>query len=127
METVFISKTTNESLPKWPYQAIKDDILGKKYQLSLSFIGTVRAQKLNQVHRNKQYVPNVLSFPLGSNMGEIYLCQKAAAPQARDFNLSARGYIAYLFIHGCVHLKGHDHGDAMDKLERYYLRKYSIV
>ena len=127
MTSVIVSKTTQEPIPQWPYRAIKNDILGKNYQLSLTFIGTSKAQQLNLTHRNKSYTPNVLSFPLSDSVGEIYICQKAAAPQAKDFSLSKRGYLAYLFIHGCVHLSGHDHGAEMDKLERRYLKKYSIL
>ena len=127
MKGVAISKTTKESIPKWPYEAIKNDILGKSYELSLTFVGTKKAQSLNITYRNKSYIPNVLSFPLTEKVGEIYICQKAAAPQAKDFSLTERGYLAYLFIHGCVHLKGHDHGPAMEKMEQRYLKKYSIL
>lgn len=116
-----------KTYPEWPYEAIKDAILGKKYSLSLTFVGPAKAQKLNLTYRQKDYVPNVLSFPLDATAGEIIICPTVAKTQAEDFDLSTEGYIAYLFIHGCVHLKGHDHGDTMDKLEQKYVRQFKIT
>ena len=101
-------------------------VLGKKYDLSLVFVGEKRARRINQETRNKSYVPNVLSFPLDKNVGEIFICESAAAKEYRDFNLSQKGYIAYLFIHGCLHLKGMDHGAAMETKEQNLLKRFSI-
>ncbi len=126
MTAVTISSTIKH-YPAWPYDAIKQAVLGKTYNLSLTFVGPARAQALNITYRKKDYVPNVLSFPLDPQTGEIFICPAVAKKQAADFNLSVDGYIAYLFIHGCVHLKGHDHGDTMEKLERTYLRKFNIT
>jgi rRNA maturation RNase YbeY len=123
----FSLNSTVKAHPTWPYEAIGAAILGKKYNLSLTFVGPARAQKLNITYRQKEYVPNVLSFPLDETTGEIFICPVVAKTQAKDFNLSVDGYIAYLFIHGCVHLKGHDHGDTMDALERSYVKKFNIT
>ncbi len=122
----FSLSNTVRTYPNWPYKTIKDTILGKNYELSLAFVGKLRAQKLNMQYRQKDYIPNVLSFPLDGSTGEIYICQEVAKRQAKDFDLSIDGYIAYLFIHGCVHLKGHDHGATMDKLEQKYLKQFHI-
>lgn len=123
----FSISSTVKHYPTWPYEVIKDTILGKSYVLSLSFVGPTRAQRFNVQYRNKDYTPNVLSFPLDEKTGEIIICPAVAKTQAKDFNLSTDGYIAYLFIHGCVHLKGHDHGDTMDKLEQKYVRQFNIT
>ena len=105
---------------------MKDTILGKKYQLSLTFIGPDRAKRLNMEYRNKDYIPNVLSFPLDETTGEIYICPEVSKKEAKNFDLTPRGYMAYLFIHGLLHLKGLPHGDTMDTLERKYVRKFNI-
>ncbi len=123
----FSLQSTIAHYPVFPYETIKDSILGKKYQLSLAFVGTKRARTLNQNYRKKDYVPNVLSFPLDETNGEIYICPEIAYPEAKDFNLTKDGYIAFLFIHGCLHLKGHDHGDTMETLERRYLKRFKIA
>lgn len=125
MTTLSLSSTVR-TYPDFPYETIKNAILGKTYLLSLTFVGEARAQKINITTRNKDYIPNVLSFPLDTSAGEIYICPEVAKRQAKDFNLSVDGYIAYLFIHGCVHLKGHDHGATMDKMEQKYLKQFQI-
>ncbi len=123
----FSLTSTIAKYPKFPYQEIKEAILGKKYSLSVAFVGTKRAQKLNVEYRQKSYVPNVLSFPLDSETGEIFICPEIAYGEAKDFNLSKEGYIAFLFIHGLLHLKGYDHGDTMESLERRYMKKFAIA
>lgn len=125
METFSITATAR-SYPKLPYQQIKDDILGKKYALSLAFVGGTRAQQLNAAYRNKTYTPNVLSFPLEDGVGEIYITPTIAKKEAKKFNMTPNGYIGFLFIHGCLHLKGHDHSDKMDALEQTYCQKYKL-
>jgi probable rRNA maturation factor len=125
MTTLAIA-TSVKTYPDWPYAAMKDAVLGKSYVLSLSFVGPKKAQSLNQTYRKKDYVPNVLSFPLEAKVGEIVICPQVARGEAKKFDLTPDGYIAYLFIHGLVHLKGHDHSDAMDKLEKKYLKQFKI-
>lgn len=115
-----------KTYPTLPYQKMKDDILGREYRLSLVFVGATRARALNENYRGKTYVPNVLSFPLDTETGEIYICPQVAKREAKKFSLSVPGYIGYLFIHGLYHLKGHDHGDTMDALEAKAVKKYGI-
>lgn len=105
---------------------MKDDILGKKYSVSLAFIGTGRAKKLNEVHRNKTYIPNVLSFPLTPDVGEIFIAPATAKTEAKKFGMSIDGYIGFLYIHALLHLKGLAHGDTMDKAEKKYCKKYDL-
>ena len=126
METLIIRSTIKREWPNLPFAEIKKDILGARYELSLTFIGRKRAQRLNKEHRKKNYVPNVLSFPLSDQVGDIFICPDVADREAEKFNLTQKGYIAFLFIHGCLHLKGHDHGATMDKQEQKYLKKYNI-
>jgi len=106
---------------------MKNIIAGKKYQLSLVFVGATRARKLNSDTRGKTYVPNVLSFPLSDTAGEIYITPAIAKSEARKFNLTYQGYVGYLFIHGLLHLKGFDHGPKMEKLEQTYLKKFQLT
>jgi len=125
MET-FTLTSKARSYPKLPYHTIKDDILGKKYVLSLSFVGGTTAQKLNKQYRNKTYVPNVLSFPLDEAMGEIFITPTVAAKEAHKYHMTKNGYIGFLFIHALLHLKGLDHGDTMDTAEKKYCLKYNL-
>jgi len=54
-------------------ETIKESILGKKYELSLVFIGDKLSKKLNKNYRQKDYGANILSFPLDKNSGEIFI------------------------------------------------------
>ncbi len=125
--STFSLHSTVKTYPHWPYETIKNDIIGKRYTLTVQFVGARRAQQLNEQYRQKTYTPNVLSFPLTPDTGEIYICPTVAVREAKKFNLTVKGYVAYLFIHGLLHLKGFDHSDAMDAQEQRYLRKYGIV
>lgn len=125
MDTLCITATA-KSYPKHSYQLMKNDILGKKYVLSLAFIGATRAQKLNKEHRKKTYVPNVLSFPLTEDAGEIFITPSVAKTEASKFSMSYSGYVGFLFIHALLHLKGLDHGDTMEKAEKKYCSKYNL-
>ena len=124
--SIEISKTT-KTYPKLPYEAIADAILGKRYAVSLVFIGDTRAKRLNEDTRGKDYIPNVLSFELAEQAGEIYIAPTVARREATKFDLSPQGYIGYLFIHGCLHLKGLPHGDEMDRLEAKYRKQFNIT
>ena len=123
--SVTISKTT-KTYPRLPYEKMAATILGKNYEVSLVFLGEQRAQTLNKTTRNKPYHPNVLPLPLTTAVGEIYLTPQVAKREAKQHSLSYTQYIGYLFIHGCLHLKGLDHGARMDTLEAKYCKQFKI-
>ncbi len=125
MSNVTISHST-KTYPNLPYKQIKDAILGKKYSLSLVFIGAKRAQRLNIVHRNKAYIPDVLSFPLDENTGEIYICLPRVAATAHKYSHSPLFHTGFLFIHGLLHLKGYRHGATMEGMEQKYCKRFLI-
>lgn len=125
MTTVAISATAR-TYPRLPYQQMKDDILGTSYDLSLAFVGETRAAQINKQVRGKDYVPNVLSIPFDKTQGEIIIAPVRARREAPRYDLSPRGYIGFLYIHGLLHLKGLDHGTRMDELEQRYLTKYHL-
>lgn len=118
--------TTARAYPKHPYETIKNAVLGKSYTLTLVFTGATRAQALNKAHRGATYVPNVLSFPLDAHNGEIYITPTVARREAKKFDMTYEGYVGFLFIHGLLHLKGHDHGATMEKAERLFVRKFNL-
>jgi rRNA maturation RNase YbeY len=121
-----ISHTVSE-YPRLPYEKMKIAVLGKTYNLSLNFIGTKYALTLNRLHRQAEYVPNVLSFPLTKTMGEIYITPRIAKKEAKNFGMSEKGYVGYLFIHGLLHLKGYRHGATMDKAEKKYITQFALT
>jgi probable rRNA maturation factor len=126
MNSFTLTHTVKKYPTGHPYGEMKRKILGPRYDLSLAFVGKTRAATLNRTYRQKTYSPNVLSFPLTENAGEIIICPQVAKGEAAKFDLSADGYVAYLFIHGLLHLKGYDHSDTMEKMEQKYLKAFNI-
>ena len=118
-----IHKTTRDSQPRVPFERIARDILGGTYSLSLVLCGDTLSQRLNRQYRKKSYKPNVLSFPLSSTEGEIFLNIRKAEREAREYDVPAAQRVAFLFIHACLHLKGLAHGDTMDRLEQKHLAR----
>lgn len=123
MATLDIRNFTRSSIPRFPYAAALATIL-PDWELSLVFVGRTRAQKMNIALRNKDYVPNVLSYEVGKKSGEIVICLEVAKKQAPDYDLSYTHFVGFLFIHGCLHLKGMRHGDTMDAKERLILERF---
>lgn len=107
------------------FASIAEDILGKKYELSLIFSGSTRSRRVNKENRGKDYVPNILSFPYEKNEGEIIITLSNIKKEAPQYEMSEKKYLIFLFIHGCLHLKGMDHSTKMESLEESYLIKYS--
>jgi probable rRNA maturation factor len=103
------------------YAALAAEILGGDYSLSLVFSDEATIQQLNVTYRAKDYVPNVLSFPLLPGTGEIYICPEVAAKESAEYGHTPAEQIQYLFVHGCLHLKGLPHGKEMDRLEKVYM------
>jgi len=110
--------------PQVPFERIKDDILGTRYELSLALVGDARMRALSTAHKGNADHVNVLSFPLSTTEGEIIINPRQAARDARDYGHTADEHIMFLFIHACLHLKGHTHGTTMEQLEDYYLNTY---
>lgn len=112
------------TLPRVPFLAMKEKILGKGYELSVAFVTEKKAQSINIERRKKDYVPNTLSFPLSKQSGEIILCKSILQKQYKDFDMSYTDYIIFILIHSMLHLKGMDHGPAMEKIEQKLLGQF---
>ena len=126
LETFSITNKTKSTLPSVPFGKIKDAALGKSYSLSLVFIGERRSKKLNGGYRNKNKSTNVLSFTLDKKNGEIFITPAVVKRQTKKFDRSFQNLVAFLFIHGLMHLKGMDHGSTMERAEEMLRKKFRI-
>lgn len=117
---------TRSRVPVLPYEEMKNKILGASYELSLAFIGSVRARKLNHTLRGKNKPANVLSFPLSETSGEITLCPERIKAEAKLFDHSYKTHMGFMFIHGLLHLKGEDHGSRMESEERRFMKFFQL-
>jgi len=123
MKNHFDIKNKTKLKPRVPFENIKKEILGTKYELSLVLIGDTLGKRLNFEHKKKNTPTNVLSFPIDKNEGEIFINVRRAERDAKKFGHSVSEHIAFLFIHGCLHLKGQKHGSKMEKNEELLLKK----
>ena len=79
--------------------------------LSLVFLGIRKARKLNKDYRNRDKATDVLSFNshLKENLGELVFCPPVIKKQAKQNRHSYRDELAYLTLHGLLHLLGFEH------------------
>ena len=121
-----LTKLAKDRMPSLPFSLMKKVVMGNKYALSLVIVGDKLSQKLNLTHRKKSYTPNVLSFPIDAHTGEILLNLKQAKREHAAREESYRYFVALLFIHSMLHLKGFAHGDTMEHEEQRLLSKFNI-
>jgi probable rRNA maturation factor len=121
-----INNKTKGKLPSLPFVQLKEKILGQKYDLSLTFISKKEIHSINKKYRKVDSPTDILSFPLNKDSGEIFICQEIAKKKAPAFERKYDNFLSFLFIHGLVHLKGYDHGDEMEKIERKYRKIFNI-
>jgi ssRNA-specific RNase YbeY (16S rRNA maturation enzyme) len=110
-----ITKVYKGTIKTVPLLPIKEAILGKDYNLSLVYTDKKLATDLHKEWKKKDGPANTLAFPFDKQSGEIFLYPESEFP------------IEYLFIHSCCHLKGHTHGNEMEKEEKKWRKKFDIV
>jgi probable rRNA maturation factor len=125
-DNLSITRETTGKLPCLPFLHIKNEILGKDYELSLVFIGRTKAIQMHKDWKSKNDPVNILSFPLSKTEGEIFISLEKARSECKHFDRTYENYLAFLFIHGCVHLKGYTHGSKMESLEKKYRTQFGV-
>ena len=121
-----ITRMTKGGIPNLPFLAIKNDILGKEYLLSLTFPTIHDSIQLHKDWKKKYDPVNVLAFPLEEQEGEIIITLLKARSEAKKYGHHYHQHVMFLFIHACLHLKGMEHSDKMDEQEQYYLNKVTF-
>lgn len=110
---------------KQVFLIMKNNILGKEYDLSIVLVNKATSQKINRTYRNKNNPTNILSFQLTKKSGEIILCPSVIKFEAKNkFNRSFEEFFNFLVIHGLLHLKGMQHSSRMERVEKEYDQKY---
>lgn len=125
-ENFTITNKTQSKIPSVSFAKIKNEAMGKNYNLSLVFIGERTSKKLNGSFRGKNKPTNILSFSLDKNHGEIFITPAVVKRQIKSFERKFENLIAFLFIHGLMHLKGFDHGSTMERAEAKLRRKFGV-
>ena len=100
------------TLRRWVLRAVE-----RPAELTLAFLGTAEARRLNREFRGRDYATNVLTFTFHSRpqvVADIVLCTPVVRREARARGLSLRAHLAHLVIHGVLHAHGYDHERAAD-------------
>ncbi|MDR0890850.1 MAG: rRNA maturation RNase YbeY [Endomicrobium sp.] len=65
--------------------------------------------RLNEQYKQKKAITDIISFLLIPKLfiGEIYIAKKYSQEQARTYNNTWKAELAYLIIHGILHLCGY--------------------
>lgn len=121
-----IAHTARHSLPRVPFSMMKEKVLGKEYVLSLVFTPPRKMQELNQRYRGKNVPTDILAFPLSKKSGEIHICMSMVKKKAPQFKMNTSTYLPFLFVHGMLHLQGHDHSKKMEALEKKFCKILKI-
>jgi rRNA maturation RNase YbeY len=124
MAQVEVTNSTRRPTPRFAYTKVATAVL-PGWDISLVFLTSAKAKRLNQELRKKSYVPNVLSYAVGEASGEIAICLEEAGRQAPEYEMSERRFVLYLFIHALLHLKGWPHGATMEQWEQKLLARFA--
>lgn len=124
-DNLTIIRQTKGGILNLPFVDVKNEILGKEYELSLVFPHKKNSIELHQTWKKKEGLVNTLSFPLDKNSGEIIITLSQARKEAPKYGHRYHEHVLFLFIHSCLHLKGMTHGAKMEKYERQLYLKFS--
>ena len=109
------------------------NLLGIKLKQNLAwciaviFNDELTSQQLNKTYRQKDYVPDVLSFTNDNNdfflddivaikeLGDIYICYSQAVIQANLYGHSLIRELSFLFLHGLLHTLGYNHIEVQEE------------
>ncbi len=91
----------------------------KNANFSIVFVDNEKIQDLNRNYRNIDRITDVISFAFEDNeeisynnmrfLGEIYICIPRMIEQAKEYGHSETRELAFLTVHGLLHLLGYDH------------------
>ena len=88
----------------------------KDADVVLVFAGDATDRRLNRLYRRKDKTTDVLSFPLNGrseggrrHLGDIVISVPRARRQAAALGHGLEAELAYLAVHGFIHLCGYEH------------------
>ena len=81
------------------------------YQLSVAFVSPKRMTEVNEAHLQHEGPTDIITFDYSEADtldGELLICPAVAAEYSQRYNISLGRELARYFIHGVLHLQGHD-------------------
>jgi len=105
-------------------------------EITVRIVDAEEAQSLNRDYRDKDYVPNVLTFEYGEISpgvlgGDVVICAPVVEREAREQGKPLQHHYAHMTVHGVLHLQGYDHidphdADIMESHEVAILKRFRI-
>jgi probable rRNA maturation factor len=136
--------TKIESLVEQVVQKALEVEVEDDYEVSISFVDNHEIRELNKQYRDKDTATDVLSFPLmefeeteenyndedeyvqeDKLLGDIVISLEKAQEQATEYGHSFERELAFLTVHGVLHLLGMDHED--EEQEKEMLQKQDKI
>lgn len=102
---------------------------------AIVFIDDEKMHELNKNYRGIDRTTDVLSFAFEDNnkicynirqLGEIYISIPQMIKQAKDYQHSEKRELAFLVVHGLLHLLGYDHTKGKEE-EKIMFSKQELV
>ena len=126
MDNVEIFNETNEEIkdleilkPLLEYARKVENLEGTELEFSIIITDNKRIHEINKEYRNIDRPTDVISFALEDSediklenyriLGDIYISIDKVKEQAKEYGHSERRELAFLTIHGFLHLLGYDH------------------
>ncbi|WP_338970705.1 rRNA maturation RNase YbeY [Spiroplasma endosymbiont of Labia minor] len=115
------------------YLKLKNEIT-----ISILFVTQKYAKKINEKYRNKDYIPDVISFPTNIpeeimkdiaeyDIGDIMICKEVAEDKSKRYGTTLDDEMAFLIIHGLLHLLGYDHENDLEEQEKMFKLQNEIL
>ncbi|AYJ01136.1 rRNA maturation RNase YbeY [Candidatus Phytoplasma ziziphi] len=111
------------------------DFIEDTKKINVIFINNNKMQEMNFYYRQKNYPTDVLTFPntnYDDYLGDIFISLTKVFEQAQKIGHSLEREVAFLVIHGYLHLKGYDDDteqslQEMIDIQEDILKKHNIV
>ncbi len=110
--------------------------LERPAEITVRFADAAEARALNTDYRDRDYVPNVLTFEYGEIApgmlgGDVVICPEIVAREAALQSKRLLHHYAHMVVHGVLHLQGYDHlipneAERMEAREAALLERFSI-
>ncbi len=105
------------------------DKSSNEYEISLLITDDETIRKYNKEYRNKDRATDVLSFPMEDDiiLGDVAISFETAKRQSEEAEINIDREVAFLFIHGLLHLLGYDHETSQEDEEEMFALQEKIL
>lgn len=108
-------------------------------EVSVTLTNNDHIREINRNYRNKDAATDVISFALNEGeepeiidgpeinmLGDIIISIERAMEQAEEYGHSLERELAFLTVHGMMHLLGYDHIEEEDRIEMRKEEEYVL-